>query len=267
MLNTSVTQIASIIATTQNLGQKVPAELVKAHDRSKNIVDRSSRIYASDKDLNAAMLTALDNDRDPAADPDVQRIVLSQAIGNEHRLQGIRSAVTDDLLQALATNANALVKLWQKPFDEAAHTIARTARILGPIKLEDAAAILEKGGNAAQLWTEAKQADGVIDSIMSAWTSLAIETQFAPNDRRLKMLRLTDPTLDQWESLDLIEQRLGAWDAHALGLTLSLADGPEFSARWSRIDSERRSREQSNRDQNNGKLSQSDRKQMAANFR
>lgn len=267
MLNTSVTQIASIIATTESLGQKVPADVSKAHERYQRIMAGAATIYRDGHELNAATLTALDEGRDPAADPEVQRIATSQLIGNEHQVQALRTVVTDDLLQAVARNANAIVKAWQKPFDVAVQTIARTAKQLGPIRLDDSAVILAQGGAAAQHWTEAKQADTLIHNIAASWTILAMQTQFAPNDRRLQMLRITDPTYEQWESLELIDQRMSAWDAHHAGLALSLADGPEFNARWQRIESEREQRSNQRRDQVLGKNSPESIAQMLSTMR
>lgn len=242
MFNASAAQISSILRTTEKVGAKVPGDITKAYARYEKVNAALSTIYVGGNALADATLAAIDNNRDPAADPEVQRILASQSTGQEGVTGAVRQTVLGELVQAAGANADKLIAAWQKPFDTAALTVRETAQQLGPIALSDAQAILTKGGDAAEQWTKASQANHVIDDIVAAWTLLAAQTQFVPDSRNLHLLKFTDPTLEQWEEHGLNARRLSAWDAHALGLPLTLADGPEYMARARRHDQARQKR-------------------------
>ena len=61
-------------------------------------------------------------------------------------------------------------------------------------------------------------------------------------DRDAVTAALTDPTLDQWEHLELKERKLTPWEAHLSGLRLSLATRTTLPARIANLDTARQQR-------------------------
>ncbi|WP_146244043.1 hypothetical protein [Curtobacterium sp. MCBD17_013] len=227
----SASMINTIITTTENLGVAVPTPVADAYARYTKTDTALRTVYVGDGALATAVLAALDAGQDPNVDHEVQRIVTSAAAGNEAVATQVRSKVLQDLVAALTDSADDLVAAWQEPFNAAAADIATTAAQLGPISLAATDAVVRQGGEAADQWAKASQANATIDTIVGAWTTLAMQTRFVPLNNRNGMLRFTDPTFDQWDSIPLSEAKYNAWDAYGLGLKLSLASSADYIAR------------------------------------
>jgi len=240
-MSISLAQIQTIITTTEAVGAKVPAEITKAIARSAYVRKAVYSMTADRNELSKAVLAAIDAKRDPAADPDVQRINTMQALSD-----GVQARVSDlvdaEVVSALQSNVDALIESWQEPFDKAARDIATAAKRLGNLKLEDASNVLHQGGDAAEQWSNATRADRTIREIITAFSLLAHQTGFASLTRHFMVLRMADVTLEQWEGHQLTERKLSAWEAHQLGLTLSLANRTTLPQRINQLSVSREAR-------------------------
>ncbi|MDJ0325522.1 hypothetical protein QMG61_17320 [Cryobacterium sp. PH31-AA6] len=248
----SLAQIQGIISTTETIGAIVPAEITKAVKRAANVREAVYAMTSDRNELSTAVLAAIDAKRDPAADPEVQRITTMQALSDGVQTQ-VSNLADADALSALQGNVDTLIESWQEPFDKAAQEIATAAKRLGNIKLEEAAAILHQGGDAAEHWGIATRANRTIREILDAFALLAHTTGFAALTRHYIVQRMAEVTLEQWEEHQLKEQKLSAWEAHHLGLTLSLATRETLPLRIHQLSKTRDSRAATAKDRENNK--------------
>jgi len=251
-MSVSLTRIQGIVTTTETIGAKVPADLTKAIARAAKIREAVYSIRSGRQDLAAATLTAIDAGRDPAADPEVQAILTRRALTDGVEVL-VANMVDADVVTALQGNVDALIESWQAPFDKAAQEIATAAASLGNIDLDNAADVLHKGGNAAEQWGIATRANRTIREITDAWTTLAHQTGFAPLNRHHIVMRMAEPTLEQWEDQQLQERNISAWEANGLGLKLSLANRETLPQRINSIATQRAARAQAGIDRETGK--------------
>ncbi len=109
-------------------------------------------------------------------------------------------------------------------------TLAKCHQRIGSIPLEDTNTIMAKGADIASVWAKATDAVRAINDISQGWVDLARLTGWAPVDRRYAVLRIAVVSYPQWVDLEL-EENPDAWAVQCAGLTLSLADGPEYVRR------------------------------------
>jgi hypothetical protein len=241
-MSISVTQIQSIITTTEAIGGKAPRDITNALARSTKIREAFAALRDDRQDLTRVALAAVDAGRDPASDPEVQRIITATALRDG--VPELAANYADaDVLHATRDNVDNLIDSWQAPFNEAAEAIATAAKSLGNTDLTNAQGVLHQGGSAAQQWTNATQAVRTITAIVDAWSLLAHQTRFADTSRHYMVMKFTDPTLRQWEEHNLRERKLNAWEAHHLGLALDLATRESYRRRINGLSAQREARE------------------------
>jgi hypothetical protein len=226
------TQARAVVAMSNAVGAKLPAPVLESYDRLTRIAKKAETIYPPRGALIDAVLAALDADRDPVTDPDVQRAHLAMQIGSS---EGVGRQVTEvaagQMRDTFSLHAEAIVKAWQKPFNAAAAELATAHERIGDVPLEDTDTILRAGGDIAAVWAKAQQAAAVVDQLDVAWLALATLTRFAPIDPRFPALRIADVDAEQWASAGLERKSVTAWNAQLSGLRLSLAGGAEYVAR------------------------------------
>jgi hypothetical protein len=237
------TQIRAIITASEQVGAKLPPAVVEAYDRTTRHSQKAAAIYPPAGALAAAVVAALDADRDPAADPTVQRLLAAQQLGGSDRgaVRGVQSLLEQQLQDVCRAQAGAIVKAWRRPFDAAAATLVKAHERLGDIDLDDTGTVVQQGGDAAAVWASARAALSAIAQINDAWFSLAQLTRFASDNPHLAALRITSASPEQYAAWvdDKRGRRAGAWEMVAAGLPLSLADGSEFARRCSAIEAQR----------------------------
>lgn len=237
----SLALIQGIITTSEKIGAPIRAELIAAIDRANSVHEKVYALTVGSSALATAVLAALDNKSNPIADRAVQQVITANAISD-----GIQRQVTDlaaaAVVDTLRDNVDALLESWQEPFNTAAEQIRTAAKTLGAVTLDDTAGILRRGGDAAEQWRIASTANLVIDEIDGMFARLAATTGFASLSRHYLVLRIADPTLEQWEGNSLTERKLSAWDAHRLGLPLSLADRITLPLRIAKLAADREQR-------------------------
>lgn len=216
-------------------GAKAPKAFTDAHERATRIATAARNLGAGQGALAQAVMQALDAGRDPATDPDVQRIAVAGLIANPGIEQQIDALAFEAFREACATHTDAIVNAWRKPFDAAAATLADAHQRLGNVALEDTTAIIAKGGDAADVWAQAQAATKTIEAVRHGWLGLVGITRAAPEDRNYTTLRIAECDPQTWAAQQLHGRKVGAWDAVLAGLTLSLPTPAEYRQRVSTI--------------------------------
>lgn len=111
------------------------------------------------------MADAIDNDRDPAGDPEVQRVLTATQIGNEGVRQHVNTLAYDRFRTVCDNYADQLVTAWRVPLDTAAATLVTAHDRFGTVSLTDTGTIMATGGDVADVWAAAREAVTTIDTI------------------------------------------------------------------------------------------------------
>ena len=229
--------ITQITATFDATSTKIPAALAAALTRAGRLAEQAQTLMPADGAIGVAITAAYDDGRDPAADPEVQRLVTAtQLAGNYGLPDQIVGAATDQARQACAEAADQIVTTWAKAFDQAAATLTTAHQRIGPLQLDDTDPIMRLGGDAAAVWADATTAVRVIDSITGGWQALATFTRLLTPSRRHRTLTIADPTYDQWIEHRLDDAKPEPWTAQLTGLPLSLPTFTEYRGRVQAID-------------------------------
>ncbi len=204
--NMSRIQFQQVIRMSAKHGVKLPKPVTEAHAKAER-VSAAARTMGDPRQLGPAVLAALREERDPATDPEVQRLVtLTRVIEN-----GIETYVDDalaaELRETFTRQADGIVKAWQTVVEQAAGDLEAARETLGDVALTDTAGVLERGGNAAQAWASATQANRVIDDARGVWNALGGFTG-VPLDRNHNMLCLiADLDVAGYDALGLGDQQ------------------------------------------------------------
>jgi hypothetical protein len=223
--------IRQIIAHTDRIGARLPKAVQEAVERRERHRATLAKLTAP-ADLSGVVLAALDAGTDPATDTDVQRVIAAQ------RLVELRSVLQigleDELVEALTDHGDAIVAAWRKPFNNAAATLADAAKHIGAHDLDDTGAVLSHGGDAADMWVRAREAQRVIDAALTGWAALMTLCRTVSATDPHKALRMAALDVEQWQSID--QRHATAWDLCRLGATLSLPTAAEYRKRVEEVE-------------------------------
>ncbi|MGY1691998.1 hypothetical protein [Geodermatophilus sp. SYSU D01105] len=224
----------TIHTAAEQVGAKLPTNVLEAWERSNRITEAVEQLYPPQGALVTAVIAALDADRDPATDKTVQRVLTAQRLGSSSGPvhNGARTVLDADLVRVLRANVDGILTALAGPFNAAAATLAACHARLGDVDLDDTTTIVRQGGDAAAVWAEARAAVTVIERVDLAWSTLAMATMFAPVGGNHAALRITEATAEQWHSLDeLRRSRVNPWFVVRAGLPLTLASGADYARR------------------------------------
>jgi len=239
-VNISDRTVANQILTTfKTTGIKAPKRLTDAANRATRLDAAARNIGAgAGRDgLAVAVTVALDAGRDPAADPDVQRLLTGQQLAANYNLADeITAAAYEAVREVCREHADEIVLAWRKPFDKAAATLTAARSRIGSVPLEDSAEILRQGGDVADTWAAAQRAAATIDTIAAGWYALATFTRLAQPTTRHRPLRIAEVDYDQWTEHGLTDAKANPWTAVLAGLTLSLPSFSEYKRRVAAIE-------------------------------
>lgn len=240
MHNTTHT-LNGIIATANRLGANIPKPTAAEWQKLTSLHQKVNALDVP-TDLVPAILTALEKDKDPASDPAVLNAVTARAIGDTRRPL---EAALDDRVRAFAeANGPDILTTFKKPFDNAAATIAICLDGLGDVALEDTKSAIRQGGNAAQLWGDAKLAERVIEEIRTAWKLIRTVAKVGPSDPRHNLLVIADIPAATFIDEQLgLAPKMSAWDVARRGWPLSLATPDTIVERVNAVAEEQRRRE------------------------
>lgn len=231
-----------VVASFAAAGAVAPKQLLEANQQARQVVEASQHLGPQRDDITVAVTRALQAGTDPAADPEVQRLVTGQTIST-NAANGVETIVGGQLIELFRQRAGDCFTAWRKPFETAARKLAEAHAQLDNLDLEDTAAVVSRGGDAAEAWGRAQQASQTISAADEGWIALAQLTRLADVNADYKSLRIADIDPGTWlDAGDL--GRLTAWQLQCKGLPLSLATFAEYRQRVGRIDTKRQEREQ-----------------------
>jgi hypothetical protein len=175
---------------------------------------------------------------DLTSDRGVQQAVAARAVRDS---QAAIAARLDRRVNAfIDTHGDDILESLRKPFDNAAVTIARCLDKLGDLSLDDGAATLKRGGDAAQLWVDAQAANKAIADIT---TAIKLMSRW-PLDARYQVLIIANVPPSSFLDDQLIGVKLSAWDAARRGYPLAFATPATVNERRDAIVAESQRREQ-----------------------
>lgn len=227
---TDATSIRQIFQSAASTGATLPGPVVAAHERSARLAAAVRGIGPRQDDLAVAVVAALDAHRDPTSDDGVRRVLLARDLATDGLHRGVDSIAIEGTTRAMTEHRDEVVEAFREPFSVAATALTNARTELGPVALEDTAAILAKGGNAAAAFAAATNAVTTIRDIDDGWSALA-RLLHVPLDPRYPVLRIAAVAYETWVEQELERKRLTAWEAVRLDLVLSLPTVADFRER------------------------------------
>jgi|SRR5690554_3062238 len=222
-------ELATIADTFGILGVKPPKPLDEAFARMRRLDERADNL-AVDAKLPGLVVAAAEAGRDPATDPEVQRVFLASQIANDWTRDILRGAGREGVTSALREHEPAIIAEWSKVFDRAAAVLVDAYDKLGVDDLDDSKAVLRKGGAAAKLWAEAQGAVGAIQA--AAAGANAIDSLVGRGPAPSSVLRIADIEPEAWKASGFHGRAdVHPWEVVTGGYRLSLADRAELTRR------------------------------------
>lgn len=216
------------------LGVTMPEGVTAVQDRGRKVA-AAVVPPPTTEEVAAAYAAAVIAGRDPAADPEIQRLLAAAALGARDLSRQIAAVTAASVQAALVDSCDALLGSWVKAAAVPIKALTRAHQVLGGLPLTETQTILARGGRAAEAWGSAQAADQALDAALGGWSMLSRVTRFASPARGRDVLRIAAPSLAQLRDLG---DKPRPWDLLSAGLDLSLADRETFAARNRAVDAE-----------------------------
>lgn len=228
--------LARIFATADTLGATIPKAVLEEHAALADLAARATGLDLR-TDVPGVVLASLEAGRDPFTDPAViAESIRAQLSDNPNNRNSMTTALADRSAVFLDTHAATVWAAFAEPFDTAATALAAALERLGPVDLDDTRAVLARGGNAADVWAGAQQAERTIRDVRAVWKLLgAAGSTFPAEQDRHRLLVIADISAERWTADKLNGSSMGAWDALRAGYRLDLATPETFRARLAAI--------------------------------
>lgn len=219
-----------VINAINATGIKVPAAVTDTWAQVDLLNSTVQKITPGD--LTAAVAAAILAGHDPASDPAVLRVLATNQLVSNQNLAGAVAALGHDRFRAACLeHADAIVKAWRRPFNDATAALIAAHRRIGDVPLEDTGSIMRRGGDIATVWATTQEATTTIDTITTGWAALGEFTRTAPADRNHAVLRVAVVDYPTWKAKELNGKRLTPWEMLLAGLTPSLPTAREYRER------------------------------------
>jgi hypothetical protein len=219
---TTRSSATQIITASKAVGATLPRPVLEGHAETARLTAAARDMSPPPDALYAAVVAALDDGRDPAADPEVQRVVTATTIGNQAVATAVDNIAFGRFTEICREDADQIVGVWRKPSDKAVDVLTAAHDRIGDLPLEDTATIMAKGDDIAAVWADAQAAAKVIDTVAGGWYALADLTRLATNDPRYVLLRTVSCDYQTWQSQELERRKLTPWQIVLARLDLSL---------------------------------------------
>lgn len=229
---------AAFVNACASLEVEAPEPVADAHDRLKSVPAAvAAHRMATDDELAAVLISVVAAGEDPAADSNVQRILASQTLASKHALgDQITAQLVDQFREACSDHADELIDALAVPFDAAAGRLTAAYKVLGDVSLGDTAAIVARGGAAADAWGQARAATANIETARSAWVHLCTLVTGAVPGKEHQLLVIADVSAAVWIEQNLAGAEPDPWAAIIAGHELGL---PTIDGYRNRVDAAR----------------------------
>ena len=223
---TSATQLINSLAQT---GAKTPVVVTEAWSTTARLSRGVREIGVYPEVIYDAVASALERGKDPAADPEVQRILASGRISNEGVIAGVDNIAYDRFRKVCVANADEIVDALREPFDAAVKRLIEAHAVLGSIDLADTDSVARN--DTGSTWGVATAAVATISNIISGWMALGEFANVVTLNPRHQVLRIAAPTFEQWETHELEGRHAEPWVLLNEGLDLSLPTFKQYRDR------------------------------------
>lgn len=224
----------TLLDALRKFGAPIPPEVVKAEKVTTKALEvlKAMEYAATDQALMPAAAETLARGQDPLEAPEVQRAALARTITTSVNYPTVKAAAVTPLHEALTSNGHALTEALRPAFEDAANTLADARTHLGDVSLDDAAAVLALGGQAADAYRQVAEAEKVIRDAADILRQYhRLTGPEVSSDYHL--LRWADADPDQWKA----HAKNGRpYVVAAAGVPLSLADPAELAERVTRLE-------------------------------
>ena len=151
----SATAAVSIVTTTaKTLDVLLPDEFTAAVDRANALIVAAENLSAGPQQLHAAVLDAVENDRDLHTDKAATRELRNLQLGTAGVGQAARQRAEHDIAAALVEHADTMLGSWCDPLQPHLDALSVAATEL-PENLDDTTTISSRGAAAMRHWAAA----------------------------------------------------------------------------------------------------------------
>lgn len=231
-------RIALLRRTLETIGADLPPEVQAALEEQDKLA-HAQRTYrpTTPQDVATAVASAILDDRDPADDEEVRRLVTRQALTtNAAGELDLLAAGQGRVVAALSTSVDQVLAHLIDAANEDGEALALAHAAIGDT--DDPAQIVRKGGTAADAWNQAQRSIHRLRSIGDAWAALADLTHAYRAEA--PVLRFAALDVDSFET---IGRNAEPWDLVKAGVTISLADREAIRARVQQLVDSRQRRD------------------------
>lgn len=222
----TISAVDALQRNAKAIGAPLPNKIAAGIRRARELGDGLDAIAANDAALPTAVLAAVAEGRDPAADPDVQRAVTALTLADVGPANAVRSAIAAELRSLIVNNVDAIVATWRPVVDAASETMAAHVEILRDVDLDDATAVVRRGGAAADAWGAVRGAEATLTAVSSAWRGLRLSFgSGVPERRYFALILATAPAYVE------LGEALTSWQTVKAGHSLTLAGLDELQER------------------------------------
>ena len=227
----AIKTVTTVLQTAERHGASIPKALTTEHAKLIDLMGKARALADTPADFTAAVVAALEAGNDPSTDPAVRDALTRRAIHESQH--AIEAAVGDRVTSFITANGAALLACFVKPFDAAAERIRRAADLLGDVDLDNTAAVLNIGPDAASAWAEARNAEKVMTDIQQVRNLLTGAAPALKVNPQYRVLAIADVPAQRFWDDQLRSAHVTPWEAARRGYRLSLALPDELRARIS----------------------------------
>lgn len=233
--------------TLTALDVKMPKTLTDALTRTERIITEARTLGVHRDALVPAVIAALSAGKEPAVDPEVQRVIAAQALGDIG--PAVQQEMEAELRGFLSQHADEITSCFVAPFSAAVTILEVACERLGGLALDDSQNILALGGDVADVWHRARNAFAQVDRLTGAWRQLGMVTNQPLNPNHPNG-HLAPLTLAQWRE----HAKDNVWQLIQAGIKPDLAPTyTEYARRVRAIAAELASQQQAGLDRALGK--------------
>jgi hypothetical protein len=171
---------ANIAATAKKLGTALPGSYVAEIDSARRVVAASGELDGHTEAMHAGAMTALRENRDPGADPNVVRLATLVTLANSGIRHYAVDYASDIITTAIAAHADTVLAGWGQAIAGDLHVLMNAAEVLDVPKLDDADPRMLKRANHLGVWadatTAADRADLALVGVRTLLTALHANT-------------------------------------------------------------------------------------------
>ena len=228
----------TIESTATALGTDLPKTYAAELDSARKVVTDSGEIDGHVASLNAAAVTAIRENRDVGADPNVQRFAALVTLAGSGIRQYAVDFANDLIVTAIAAQADAILTTWSTAITPACNVLMAAAEQLDVPKLDGAEPLLLKRAGHLNLWADAvsaaERADIALVGVRAIFTALHISP--GPDYRLLQLA--PDASIDQFAGANAASgpRDVSAWStARSLAPLRLVASVSEYTQSCARI--------------------------------